>query len=87
VSRRRTFGRLHRPGRGGVLLGVFVVALMGWITLNTVRSDSPGSQGLPEGARLPAFAVPLAGSACRGAWPSTFRPDLWLPRNPERRSS
>jgi hypothetical protein len=49
-----------------MLLAVFVVALLGWITLNTVRSDSPGSRGLPAGARLPAFAMPLAGSPCRG---------------------
>jgi hypothetical protein len=63
---KRAFGPLHRPGRGGVLLAVFVVALLGWITLNTVRSDSPGSRGLPAGAALPAFAVPLSGSPCRG---------------------
>jgi hypothetical protein len=64
---KRTFGPLHRPGRGGLLLAVFVVAVLGWITLNTVRSDSPGSRGLPAGVRLPAFAMPLSGSACRGA--------------------
>jgi hypothetical protein len=64
---RRAFGLVPRPGRGGVLLAVFVVALLGWITLNTVRSGSPGSRGLPAGARLPAFAVPLADSPCRGS--------------------
>jgi hypothetical protein len=63
---KRTFGPLHRPGRGGVLLAVFIVALLGWVTLNTVRSDSPGSRGLPAGTALPAFAMPLSGSACRG---------------------
>jgi hypothetical protein len=46
---------------------VLVVAVLGWITLNTVRSHSPGSRGLPPGEPLPAFAVPLSGSACRGA--------------------
>jgi Redoxin len=63
---KRAFGPLHRPGRGGMLLAVFVVAVLGWITLNTVRSDSPGSRGLPPGVALPAFAVPLSGSSCRG---------------------
>ena len=66
-SPRRAFGSLRRPGRGGVLLAVFVVAVLGWITLNTVRSDSAGSRGLQAGTRLPAFAMPLADSPCRGA--------------------
>jgi hypothetical protein len=43
-----------------------LVALLGWVTLNTVRSDSPGSKGLPAGARLPPFAMPLSSSPCRG---------------------
>jgi hypothetical protein len=43
-----------------------LVALLGWVTLNTVRSDSPGSKGLPAGARLPPFAMPLSSSSCRG---------------------
>jgi hypothetical protein len=47
-------------------LGVFLlVAVLGWVTLNTVRSDSPGSKGLPAGARLPPFAMPLSSSSCR----------------------
>jgi hypothetical protein len=54
------------PRRGGMLLAVFVVALLGWITLNTLTSDSPGSRGLPDGVRMPPFAMPLAGSSCRG---------------------
>ena len=53
-----------RPRR--LLLAVFVVALMGWITLNTLPRDSPGSQGLPAGAALPPFAMPLSSSSCRG---------------------
>jgi hypothetical protein len=39
---------------------------MGWITLNTLTSDSPGSNGLPAGRALPPFAMPLSASACRG---------------------
>jgi hypothetical protein len=39
---------------------------MGWITLNTLTSDSPGSRGLPAGRALPPFAMPLSGSSCRG---------------------
>ncbi|HET6547632.1 MAG TPA: hypothetical protein VFG79_04185 [Solirubrobacter sp.] len=52
--------------RPGVLLAVFVVALLGFITLNSVRSDSPGSTGLAAGAALPPFAMPLSTSSCRG---------------------
>ncbi len=43
-----------------------LVALLGWVTLNTIRSDSPGSHGLPAGAKLPPFAMPLSSSTCRG---------------------
>jgi hypothetical protein len=63
----RRFGRVPRPGRGGILIAVFVVALLGWVTLNTVRSDPTGSRGLQAGTRLPAFAMPLADSPCRGS--------------------
>jgi hypothetical protein len=43
-----------------------LVALLGWVTLNTVSGDSPGSKGLPAGAKLPPFAMPLSSSSCRG---------------------
>jgi hypothetical protein len=43
-----------------------LVALLGWVTLNTVTGDSPGSTGLPAGAKLPPFAMPLSSSSCRG---------------------
>jgi hypothetical protein len=52
--------------RPGVLLAVFVVALLGWITLNSVTTDSPGARGLAEGDALPPFALPLSASKCRG---------------------
>jgi hypothetical protein len=48
------------------ILAFVVVAVLGWVTLNTVRSDSPGSRGLPAGARIPPFAMPLSTSTCRG---------------------
>ncbi len=43
-----------------------LVALLGWVTLNTITSDSPGSKGLPAGTKLPPFAMPLSSSSCRG---------------------
>ncbi|WP_028059091.1 TlpA family protein disulfide reductase [Candidatus Solirubrobacter pratensis] len=48
------------------IVAFVLVALLGWVTLNTVTSDSAGSKGLPAGARLPPFAMPLASSSCRG---------------------
>ena len=43
-----------------------LVALLGWVTLNTVTGDTPGSKGLPAGTKLPPFAIPLSSSNCRG---------------------
>jgi len=43
-----------------------LVALLGWVTLNTITGDSPGSKGLPAGAKLPPFAMPLSSSSCHG---------------------
>ncbi len=48
------------------ILALVLVALLGWVTLNTVRSDSPGSKGLPAGTRMPPFAMPLSSSTCQG---------------------
>ena len=52
--------------RPGVLLSVFVAALLLFITFNTIVSDEKGSQGLEEGDKLPPFAMPLSTSSCRG---------------------
>lgn len=41
------------PGLIGLLALVY-------ITVNTIRTDSPGVGGLPAGDRMPPFAVPLA---------------------------
>jgi len=43
-----------------------LVALLGWVTLNTITGDSPGSKGLPAGTKLPPFAMPLSSSNCHG---------------------
>jgi hypothetical protein len=50
----------------GLLLAVFVVALLGWITLNSVATETAGSKGLQAGEALPPFAMPLSTSTCRG---------------------
>ena len=46
--------------RPGAIVGVLVVAAMVYIVLNTLRTEGPGSRGVPAGSTLPAFAVPLA---------------------------
>jgi hypothetical protein len=52
--------------RPGVLLTVFVAALLLFIAFNTVASKEQGSRGLQAGDELPPFAMPLSTSACRG---------------------
>jgi hypothetical protein len=50
------------PGasRYGWFLGVVGVLLLGLVLLNGARSHGPGSRGVQVGARMPAFAAPLA---------------------------
>jgi hypothetical protein len=52
--------------RPGVLVGVVAVALLAYILVNTVRTEGPGSRGLPAGTSMPAFALPLALSDLEG---------------------
>ena len=52
--------------RPGLILAVFIVALLGWITLNSVATETAGSDGLQAGDALPPFAMPLSTSSCRG---------------------
>ena len=58
----------RRPGvrRPGLLIAVFVGALLTWITFNTIVTESKGSRGLQAGEALPPFAMPLSTSSCRG---------------------
>jgi len=48
------------------IVGVAVVLAFAYITLNTIRTDAPGSRGLDPGDRLPPFAAPLALSRLDG---------------------
>ncbi len=48
------------------IVGVAVVFAIAYITLNTVRTDAPGSRGLDPGDPLPPFAAPLALSRLDG---------------------
>jgi len=52
--------------RPGAIVGVLVFAAMVYIVLNTLRTEGPGSRGVPAGDRMPAFAVPLALSGLDG---------------------
>jgi peroxiredoxin len=52
--------------RPGTIVGVLVVAVMTYIVLNTLRTEGPGSRGVPAGSTLPAFAMPLAQSDLDG---------------------
>jgi AhpC/TSA family protein len=46
--------------RYGWVVGVVVVALLAYVSLNTLRSHGVGSRGLTVGSKAPPFAAPLA---------------------------
>lgn len=48
------------------ILGVLVVLGLSYITLNTLRTEGPGSRGVQVGRALPAFAAPLATGSLEG---------------------
>lgn len=52
--------------RPGAVVGVLAVAALAWISLNSLRTEGPGSRGVPAGRPLPPFAVPLALSDLEG---------------------
>jgi peroxiredoxin len=52
--------------RPGLLVGVLAVVAIAYISLNTLRTEGPGSRGVPAGEELPAFAAPLALSDLEG---------------------
>lgn len=63
-------GRDPNPpaGRSTVawIVGIAVVLALAYITLNTLRTDAPGSRGVQPGSPLPPFAAPLALSRLEG---------------------
>jgi thiol-disulfide isomerase/thioredoxin len=52
--------------RAGLIAGLFAVAVVAYITLNSLTTEGPGSRGVPQGRELPPFAVPLALSDLEG---------------------
>ena len=52
--------------RPGVYVGVLAVAAIAYISINSLRTEGPGSRGVAAGRELPAFAVPLALSRLEG---------------------
>jgi hypothetical protein len=57
----------RRPGsRASWAVGVLLVALLVYITLNTLRTDTPGARGIPDDSPLPPFATPIALGPVRG---------------------
>jgi AhpC/TSA family len=50
----------------GLIVGVLAIAAIAYISLNSLRTEGPGSRGVPVGERMPAFAAPLATSGLEG---------------------
>jgi hypothetical protein len=57
------------------MVGVIFLVWIAYITLNTLRTDSPGSRGIPDDRPLPPFAMPLALSDLEGDSNIATRPD------------
>jgi hypothetical protein len=56
------------PGTGRYVwfVGVVAVLLLAYVTVNTIRTNGPGSRGVGVGQRMPPFAAPLALSSLQG---------------------
>lgn len=52
--------------RPGFIVGLVALAVIAYITFNSLRTEGPGSRGVAQGRELPAFAVPLAMSDLEG---------------------
>ena len=64
-----------RATRWGWMVGVIFLVWIAYITFNTLRTDSPGSRGVPDDRPLPPFAMPLALSDLKGDANIATRPD------------
>jgi hypothetical protein len=56
----------RRRSRYGWIVGAIFLVWIVYITINTLRTDSPGSRGVTAGRSLPAFAAPLVLSSLDG---------------------
>ena len=52
--------------RSGLIVGVLAVAVLAYISYNSLTTEGPGARGVAEGRELPPFAVPLALSDLEG---------------------
>jgi hypothetical protein len=52
--------------QSGWIVGVLAVAVIAYISYNSLQTEGPGSRGLVAGSELPPFAVPLALSDLEG---------------------
>ena len=64
-----------RTSRWGWVVGVIFLAWLVYISINTLRTDRPGSRGVPNDSPLPPFAMPLALSDLDGDANIASRPD------------
>ena len=64
-----------RTSRWGWVVGVIFLAWLVYISINTLRTDRPGSRGVPDDSPLPPFAMPLALSDLEGDANIASRPD------------
>ena len=52
--------------RPGLIVGVVAVAVIAYVSYNSLSTEGPGARGVAEGRELPPFAVPLALSDLEG---------------------
>jgi thiol-disulfide isomerase/thioredoxin len=52
--------------RPGLIAGVVALAVIAYISYNSITTEGPGSRGVEAGSELPAFAAPLALSELEG---------------------
>ena len=52
--------------RPGTIVGVLALAVIAYITYNSIVTEGPGSRGVAAGRDMPAFAAPLALSDLEG---------------------
>ncbi|HXR28366.1 MAG TPA: hypothetical protein VN772_02225 [Solirubrobacteraceae bacterium] len=64
--------------RYGRYVGLLALLILVLITINTIVTKPNGARGVPPGAQMPSFAVPLVQSGLVGAADVATRPDQGL---------